>query len=123
MQGHETAQEIFSVLHGYIKDSYILFDRMVGFCTGEAASVAGHRAGLRTLVKRVALSVVWIHCMIHREQLAAKDAAREAFIGAVTTTALRKHLLLREPRSLKKAIAEGRQLEKILVTTRAAPRD
>ncbi|MGH0122286.1 UNVERIFIED_CONTAM: hypothetical protein FKN15_033303 [Acipenser sinensis] len=47
----------------------------------------------------------------------------EAFIGAVTPAALREHLLLKEPMSLKEAIAEGRHLEKILDTTRVAPRD
>ncbi|MGH0174939.1 UNVERIFIED_CONTAM: hypothetical protein FKN15_068254 [Acipenser sinensis] len=46
-----------------------------------------------------------------------------SFIGAVTPAALREHLLLKEPRSVKKAIAEGRRLEQILETTRVAPRD
>ncbi|MGH0127157.1 UNVERIFIED_CONTAM: hypothetical protein FKN15_055997 [Acipenser sinensis] len=77
LPGHETAQEIFNVLHGYLKDNYIPFDRMVGFCTDGAPSVAGHRAGLRALVKIIAPSAAWTHCMIHREQLAAKDLSTE----------------------------------------------
>ncbi|RXM30938.1 Protein WWC2 [Acipenser ruthenus] len=47
-------------------------------------------------------------------------AAREAFIGAVTPAALREHLLLKDPRSLKEVITEGRRLVQILETTRAA---
>ncbi|KAJ3604348.1 hypothetical protein NHX12_029089 [Muraenolepis orangiensis] len=35
--------------------------------------MAGRRAGLRTLIMDVSPSAIWTHCMIHREQLAAKE--------------------------------------------------
>lgn len=37
------------------------------------ASMAGRQADLRTLIVELAPSVVWNHCMIHREQLASKE--------------------------------------------------
>ncbi|MBN3307061.1 ZMYM6 protein, partial [Amia calva] len=87
LPGHETAQEILHVLHGYLKDNYIPFDRMVGFRTDGAPAVAGNRAGMRALKKRFnghtalvtrnAPAAAWTHCMIHREQLAAKDLSTE----------------------------------------------
>ncbi|MGH0115654.1 UNVERIFIED_CONTAM: hypothetical protein FKN15_037977 [Acipenser sinensis] len=41
----------------------------------------------------------------------------------MTPAALREQLLLKEPRSLKEAIAKGSQLEQILETTRITPGD
>ncbi|KAJ3590487.1 hypothetical protein NHX12_008438 [Muraenolepis orangiensis] len=35
--------------------------------------MAGRRAGRRTLIMDVSPSAIWTHCMIHREQLAAKE--------------------------------------------------
>ena len=60
---HETAQRMFSVLLGYIDEKQIPWDRMVGFCTDGAPSMAGRRAGLCTLVMNVSPSAIWTHCM------------------------------------------------------------
>jgi hypothetical protein len=56
---HETAQRMFSVLIGYIDEKQIPWDRMVGFCTDGAPSMAG----LCTLVMNVSPSAIWTHCM------------------------------------------------------------
>ena len=70
---HETAKAMYDVLHSYMEKNNIPWERMVGFCTDGAPSMAGRRAGLRTLIVELAPSVVWNHCMIHREQLASKE--------------------------------------------------
>ncbi|KAJ3588490.1 hypothetical protein NHX12_012082 [Muraenolepis orangiensis] len=70
---HETAQSMFAVLQKFMEERQLPWDRMVGFCTDGAPSMAGRRAGLRTLIMDVSPSAIWTHCMIHREQLAAKE--------------------------------------------------
>ena len=74
---HETAAAMFTVLNDYITTNNIPWDKMVGFCTDGAPSMAGCNAGLQVLIKEVAPSVVWTHCMIHREALAAKELSNE----------------------------------------------
>jgi hypothetical protein len=85
---HETAQGMISVLHGYIDDKQIAKDQMVGFCTDGAPSMAGHRAGLCTLVMNGSPSAIWMHCMMHGEQLEAKELSTELgdILQQVTST-------------------------------------
>ncbi|KAJ3595518.1 hypothetical protein NHX12_004821 [Muraenolepis orangiensis] len=64
---------MFAVLQKFMEERQLPWDRMVGFCTDGAPSMAGRRAGLRTLIMDVSPSAIWTHCMIHREQLAAKE--------------------------------------------------
>lgn len=73
LPGHETAQAMYDVLQDYMEKHRIPWERMVGFCTDGAPSMAGRRSGLRTLVTQRAPSATWNHCMIHREQLASKE--------------------------------------------------
>ena len=73
----ETAAAMFTVLNDCITTNNIPWDKMVGFCTDGAPSMAGRNAGLQALIKEVAPSVVWTHCMIHRETLAAKELSNE----------------------------------------------
>ena len=70
----ETAAAMFTMLNDYITTNNIPWDKMVGFCTDGAPSMAGRNAGLQV---EVAPSVVWTHCMIHREALAAKELRNE----------------------------------------------
>ncbi|KAJ8375575.1 hypothetical protein SKAU_G00061550 [Synaphobranchus kaupii] len=64
---------MFAVLQNLMEERQLPWDQMVGFCTDGAPSMAGRRAGLRTLIMDVSPSAIWTHCMIHREQLAAKE--------------------------------------------------
>ena len=70
---HETAQAMYDVLHNFMEKNVIPWERMVGFCTDGALSMAGRQSGLRTLITQRAPSALWNHCMIHREQLASKE--------------------------------------------------
>ena len=58
--GHEMAQGTFSVLRGYIDEKTIPWDRMVGFRTDGAPSMAGRRVGLCTLDMNVSPSAIYI---------------------------------------------------------------
>ena len=57
----ETAAAVFTVLNYYITTNNIPWDKMVGFCTDGAPSVAGRNAGLQALIKEVAPSVDSLH--------------------------------------------------------------
>ncbi|MGH0146149.1 UNVERIFIED_CONTAM: hypothetical protein FKN15_035591 [Acipenser sinensis] len=62
---------------------------------------------------------LWERCRQPGESLGAMGNDIKA-LWTTTPAALREYSLLKEHRSLKKAIAEGRQLEQILETTRAS---
>lgn len=72
---HETAQAMYNVLHDYMEKNRIPRERMVGFCTDGAPSMAGRRGGVRTLITQRAPSAIWNHCLIHSEQLASKEVS------------------------------------------------
>uniref|UniRef100_H3B3H2 Uncharacterized protein n=1 Tax=Latimeria chalumnae TaxID=7897 RepID=H3B3H2_LATCH len=76
LPSHEMAQGMFEVLQSYMQEKNISWDRLVGFCTDGAPSVAGYKTGLRTLVKKVAASAVWTY-MIHKKQRASGDMSSE----------------------------------------------
>jgi hypothetical protein len=56
--GHEMLQGTFSVLRGYIDEKPIPWDRMVGFRTDGASSMAGRWVGLCTLDMNVSPSAI-----------------------------------------------------------------
>ncbi len=62
-----TGEEIFNGTNG------IDWERCVGICTDGAKSMTGKHTGLIAHIRRVCLSISWLHCSIHREALAAKN--------------------------------------------------
>lgn len=47
------------------------------FCKRLPERMAGLKSGLIVLVREVAPEVIWMHCMLHRESLVAKDMSAE----------------------------------------------
>lgn len=64
-----TADELFKIIDIYLREADLKWEDCVGICTDGAQAMAGKRAGLQALIKRVSPDVQWTHCMIHREAL------------------------------------------------------
>ena len=72
--GRCTSSEIFRVLDFHFEARRIPWNKCIGVCTDGASNMWGHINGVVALVKKVAHpNIVVTHCMIHREQLAAKQ--------------------------------------------------
>ncbi len=72
LQSHTTGEAIFNVLHIFIRENGLAWDRCVGLCTDGAQAMTGRERGLAACVQQVAPLVKWTNCMVHREALAAK---------------------------------------------------
>lgn len=68
-----TADELFKIIDSYLTEAGIKWEDCLGICTDGAQSMAGKRAGLQALIKRVAPKAKWTHCFIHREALASRQ--------------------------------------------------
>jgi hypothetical protein len=78
LPGTTTGSEIFDALNGYVLRHGIEWKKCVGICIGGAASMTGHLSGVVTKVKDVGHpDILFTHCIIHREQLAAKRMSPE----------------------------------------------
>ena len=49
----------------------------MGICTDGAKAMSGSRSGLRSLIEESAPAAKWMHCMIHREALVARELSPE----------------------------------------------
>lgn len=71
------AADLFKILDSYIIENNINWENCVGVCTDGARAMSGQYGGLQALIKTKAPNVKWIHCIIHREALAAKNITPE----------------------------------------------
>lgn len=69
-----TAEEIFNLIDTYINRNDIDWKKCVGLSSDGARAMAGVRTGLFPKIKVMAPECVWVHCSIHREALAIKNA-------------------------------------------------
>ncbi|XP_069498778.1 zinc finger BED domain-containing protein 5-like [Ambystoma mexicanum] len=72
-----TASELFDILNDFMSSHCLRWEACVGICTDGAPSMCGDRSGLKAKVLAVAPHVVWTHCIIHREALAAQNMDNE----------------------------------------------
>lgn len=72
-----TSSEIFKAIDEFFQEHDIPWAKCFALCTDGARSMAGLKSGLIALVKQVAPNVLWTHCMLHRESLAAKQLSGE----------------------------------------------
>ena len=78
LPGHTTGQATFEALDTYFSKHGISWKKCVGVCTDGANSMLGSRLGLAARIKKVSHpDMVTSHCMLHREQLAAKRMSSE----------------------------------------------
>ncbi len=71
-----TGEDIFYLMDSFFSANEIDWARCVGICTDGAKSMTGRHTGAVAFIRKVAPSVSWIHCSIHREALATKENAR-----------------------------------------------
>lgn len=78
LPGRTTSSEIFSALSDYFVRHGIDWQKCVGLCTDGAANMTGHHSGVVAKVKDIGHpDILFTHCIIHREQLAAKRMSPE----------------------------------------------
>ncbi|XP_046977632.1 zinc finger BED domain-containing protein 5-like [Vanessa cardui] len=73
LPSHTTGEAIFEVLNKFMSTHEIPWDKCVAVSTDGARAMTGTRIGLQARVKKMNPSIVWHHCCIHREALAAKN--------------------------------------------------
>lgn len=78
LPGRTTSSEIFEALNSYFREHEIDWKKCIGICTDGAANMTGHLSGIVVKVKNVGHpDILSTHCIIHREQLAAKKMSPE----------------------------------------------
>ncbi|GJP35753.1 hypothetical protein CLOM_g20280 [Closterium sp. NIES-68] len=69
------AASLFAALTAYLEERSIPLSRLVGISTDGASNMVGNTNGLVTRLRHRVPWLVAMHCIAHREALAAKDAA------------------------------------------------
>ncbi len=72
-----TGEDIFNLMDSFFSANEIDWARCVGICTDGAKSMTGRHKGAVAFIRKVAPSVSWVHCSIHREALATKKMPDE----------------------------------------------
>jgi hypothetical protein len=79
LEGRTTGEDIFVKLNEFFIANELSQNNCVGVCTEGAAAMTGKKNGLLAQVKNFnnATDIIYTHCIIHRETLAAKKIAPE----------------------------------------------
>jgi len=73
LPGHTTSMEIYKSINTYIENKSLLWKNCIGLCTDGAANMTGKHSGVVSKIKEFAADdMLFTHCFIHREHLAAK---------------------------------------------------
>ncbi len=72
MDDHVTGQAVFDKINNFLKKYDIPWLNCVSICTDGCPSMIGKNEGLKSKVLKVAPHASHIHCMLHRQALAAK---------------------------------------------------
>ena len=71
--GRTTGMDIFQMVDNFFQEVGLFWTDCVGVCTDGAAAMTGHTAGFHARVRSASdTSIIFTHCMIHREALVAK---------------------------------------------------
>jgi len=68
-----TAKYVFEALDDFMSSNGISWANCIGVCTDGAAAMTGRHSGVVQRIKAVAPRAVSMHCVLHRDALAAKD--------------------------------------------------
>ncbi|CAG9814705.1 unnamed protein product [Phaedon cochleariae] len=77
LPSHTTGEAIFEVLNNSMSTNEITWDKCVAVSTDGAGAMTGTRICLQAHVKKMNTSIIWHHCCIHGEALAAKNMPEE----------------------------------------------
>ncbi|CAH0546966.1 unnamed protein product [Brassicogethes aeneus] len=72
MKTTSKAADVMNAISEFFEKYNILWEKLVGVCTDGAPSMLGSRSGFVTLLKNKNPNITGIHCVIHRQALAAK---------------------------------------------------
>ncbi|MBN3305968.1 ZBED5 protein, partial [Amia calva] len=64
-----TGEEIFNLMDIFMRTNGIDWARCVGLCSDGAKSMMGKHTGLIAHIRKVCPSILWLHCIVHRESL------------------------------------------------------
>ena len=67
-----TSVEVMKCVENYFISKGLEWNKCVGICTDGAASMTGSKNGVVRKMKDKAVEAKWIHCFLHRENLATK---------------------------------------------------
>lgn len=73
LPSNTTGEAIFNILNSFIISHDIKWNNCVAVSTDGARAMSGTRSGLQARLKTINSSIIWHHCCIHREALAAKN--------------------------------------------------
>jgi hypothetical protein len=79
LEGRTAGEDIFVKLNEFFIANELLWNNCAGVCTDGAAAMTGKEKGLIAQIKNLnnATDIIYTHCIIHREALAAKKIAPE----------------------------------------------
>nr|XP_023025874.1 zinc finger BED domain-containing protein 5-like [Leptinotarsa decemlineata] len=77
LPSHTTGEAIFEVLNNFMSTHEITWDKCVAVNTDGARAMTGTRIGLQARVKKMNPAIIWHHCCIHKEALAAKKTCQD----------------------------------------------
>lgn len=73
LQSTTTGEDIFDLLNSFFEKHGILWNKCYSICTDGAAAMTGQYKGAVSRIKKLNPLVKWVHCVIHREALAARS--------------------------------------------------
>lgn len=76
LEERTTGEDVFNLVDGYMDAKGIEWRNCVGVCTDGAAAMTGKNSGVVKRVLERAPDAKWIHCYLHRENLAAKKMSQ-----------------------------------------------
>ena len=69
--------DLFNIIDNFISTNNLDWKNCISICTDGARAMSGSRSGLRSLIQERAPMAKWVHCMIHREALLARELSPE----------------------------------------------
>ena len=69
--------DLFNIIDNFISTNNLDWGKCISICTDGAKAMFGSRSGLRSLIQEHAKMAKWMHCMIHREALVARELSPE----------------------------------------------
>lgn len=72
-----TGEDIFKTVESFLKDEGLSWNQCYSVCCDGAPAMLGARKGFTSRVKNVNPEVLILHCLLHRENLAAKHLSEE----------------------------------------------
>ncbi|XP_025415283.1 protein FAM200A-like [Sipha flava] len=87
LNGRTTGNDIFTLINAFFENNEISWSMCKAICTDGTAAFTGSKKGFRAKVNEISPSILFTHCMIHREALASKKL--EPFVNEVLQDAIR----------------------------------